>query len=664
MNKNLIGQYLDRYHIIEPLGEGGMATVYKAYDTRLETDVAVKVIRTEVLPQNAVEQSLKRFEREAKSLAKLTHPNIVKVTDYGEYEGMPYLVMPYLPGGTLKQRLGKPIPWQEAVKLLLPIAEALDYAHSQKIIHRDVKPSNILLTQRGQPMLTDFGLAKILENNVPQSLTGTGIGVGTPEYMAPEQVNARDVDGRADIYSLGIVLYELVIGRKPYIADTPMAVMIMQARDPLPRPTQFIPDLNEQVEKVLLKALAKKPEDRYEDMAGFTRAMEGLLSGVAQIPAVSIAAQHVIHQPSEPDTQMTIDQFEVPNPEPIIPNPGHATHTLTPPDLTTAAPAPSALQSTPTEPRKGHIPKRAQYDKRSNWWPWVIGPIVLVVIAQGIYYGSAGLFPIAPAPTPTLVMPTISNARVPIAMPVMTPISTTRTKDGMVMVQVLAGEFLMGSDPTKDKYSKNDEQPQRIVSLDSFWIDQTEVTNGMFVKCVEAGACDRPVVNSSNSRDSYYGNNQFDDYPVINVSWNQAKAYCTWAGAKLPTEAQWELAARGTDGRTYPWGEGIDCNMANYSDCGGDTKAVGSYPGWASPYGALDMAGNVHEWVADWYDSNYYNQSPSNNPTGLTNGESRVIRGGSWYCGSDCLRASSRSWYPPGNGGPDVGFRCARNASP
>ena len=160
---DLIGASLGRYYILDQLGEGGMAIVYKAYDTRLESDVAVKVIRTENLAPSILERSLKRFEREAKALARLTHPNIVKVTDYGEYESKPYLVMPYLPGGTLKQKLGKPIPWQEAARLLIPIAEALDFAHSQNMIHRDVKPSNILLTQRGQPMLTDFVIAKILD---------------------------------------------------------------------------------------------------------------------------------------------------------------------------------------------------------------------------------------------------------------------------------------------------------------------------------------------------------------------------------------------------------------------------------------------------------------------------------------------------------------------
>jgi len=270
---NLIGQSLGRYHILEQLGEGGMAVVYKAYDTRLESEVAVKVIRTEQLAPSILERALKRFEREAKSLARLTHPNIVKVTDYGEYEGKPYLVMPYLPGGTLKQRLGRSIPWQEAGHILIPIAEALDYAHKQNVIHRDVKPSNILLTQDGKPMLSDFGVAKLFEMEETHELTATGAAIGTPEYMAPEQVTSMAVDGRADIYSLGIVFYEMVTGRKPYQADTPMAVMIMQSRDPLPRPKSFVSHLPDQVEQILLKALAKDREDRYHDMGEFAAAL-------------------------------------------------------------------------------------------------------------------------------------------------------------------------------------------------------------------------------------------------------------------------------------------------------------------------------------------------------------------------------------------------------
>ena len=233
---------------------------------------------------------MKRFEREAKSLAKLSHPNIVSIIDYGEHDGVPYLVMEYLPGGTLKDRLkGQPLPWQESFRLLLPIARALQFSHRQGIIHRDVKPSNILITLSGEPMLSDFGIAKILESEGNTALTGTGVGIGTPEYMAPEQWVGK-TSPHSDMYSLGVVLYEMVTGRKPYLADTPAAILLKQANDPLPRPRQFVPDLPDKVEKMIFKALAKKPENRYSGMAEFVASLENLLRGQTSIkqPAISL----------------------------------------------------------------------------------------------------------------------------------------------------------------------------------------------------------------------------------------------------------------------------------------------------------------------------------------------------------------------------------------
>lgn len=278
MEINFIGQSLGRYHILEQLGEGGMATVYKAYDTRLERDVAIKVIRKSAFPAEHQDQILKRFERESKALARLSHTNIVKVLDYGEYEGSPFMVLEYLQGGTLKQKLGKPIPWQESIQLLLPIVRALEYAHEQGIVHRDIKPSNILLTGKNQPLLTDFGIAKILETRELTTLTGTGVGVGTPEYMAPEQWTGQ-ADVQSDIYSVGIVLYEMVTGRKPYVADTPAAILLKQATEPLPRPAQYVSDLPEGVEKLLIKALSRDPKDRFSSMDKFAVNMEKLLGG-------------------------------------------------------------------------------------------------------------------------------------------------------------------------------------------------------------------------------------------------------------------------------------------------------------------------------------------------------------------------------------------------
>jgi tRNA A-37 threonylcarbamoyl transferase component Bud32 len=273
---DLIGQSLGRYHILEQLGEGGMATVYKARDMNLERDVAFKIIRPDVFGPIVLERLLERFKREARTLAKLSHPNIVPILDFGEYEGAPYLIMPYIAGGTLKQYLKKNIPYRESVRLLIPIARALAHAHQEGIIHRDVKPSNILITRTGDPMLSDFGIAKILDTEETRELTSTGVGIGTPEYMAPEQ-GMGSVDERVDVYALGVIFYEMVTGRRPYQADTPMAVMLKKNTEPLPRPTQFVRDLPSAVENVLIKALARDPENRFPTMTAFTNALTRLV---------------------------------------------------------------------------------------------------------------------------------------------------------------------------------------------------------------------------------------------------------------------------------------------------------------------------------------------------------------------------------------------------
>jgi serine/threonine protein kinase len=304
---NLIGKSLGRYHILEQLGEGGMAVVYKAYDTRLEADVGVKVIRTENILPSALDRTLKRFEREAKALARLTHPNIVRVTDFGEHDGKPYLVMPYLSGGTLKKQLGKPIEWQEAMRLLLPIARALDYAHRQNLIHRDVKPSNILITADGEPMLTDFGIAKVLDLEETADLTGTGMGIGTPEYMAPEQWTGK-TSSQSDLYSLGVILYEMITGRKPYTAETPAAILLKQATEPLPRPSGIVNGLPDKVEKILIKALARDQKDRYGNMGDFSKAIENSMK-LGVLPVERPKALPVSKPVGKTmDTMATVDQ--------------------------------------------------------------------------------------------------------------------------------------------------------------------------------------------------------------------------------------------------------------------------------------------------------------------------------------------------------------------
>ena len=274
----MIGADFGQYHILEQLGQGGMATVYKAYDVRASREVAVKVIRADILNSDQADRLLLRFEIE-KRLAGLRHPNIVRVIDYGDHAGVPYLVMEYVPGGTLKRLAGHRMPWREAAALLAPVARALHYLHQHDVVHRDIKPSNILLAEGGRPLLSDFGIAKLLNAGDTASLTATGMGIGTPDYMAPEEVAGRAVGPATDIYALGIVYYELITGRTPFRADTPMAVMLKHMQDPLPRPTASVPNLPVDVERMLFKALAKRPDDRYGSADEFADVLDKIAAG-------------------------------------------------------------------------------------------------------------------------------------------------------------------------------------------------------------------------------------------------------------------------------------------------------------------------------------------------------------------------------------------------
>src|SRR5512147_3139017 len=259
------------YEIKAELGRGGMATVYRAYDPRFEREVAVKVLPHELL--HADPQFRLRFEREAKIIAQLEHSAIVPVYDVGEADGQPFFVMRYMNGGSLSERIkAGNMTVEEAARILSIIAPGLDEAHSKGIIHRDIKPSNILFDRRNNPYISDFGIAKLSQAQAG-NVTGSAI-IGTPAYMAPEQAQGDEIDGRADIYALGIILYEMVTGRQPYEADTPMAVAIKHITDPVPHIRLTNPQLPEGMEAIIQKAMAKHKNERFSTAVEMTNALQ------------------------------------------------------------------------------------------------------------------------------------------------------------------------------------------------------------------------------------------------------------------------------------------------------------------------------------------------------------------------------------------------------
>ncbi|GCE24629.1 hypothetical protein KDA_01130 [Dictyobacter alpinus] len=270
---SLIGKSLGQFRIVERIGTGGMATVFKAYQPTLDRYVAVKV-----LPAYHARDPIfvKRFVQEARSVAKLAHPNIVQIHDFGEQDNITYIVMEYVDGGTLKDRLKQALPVPEAVDFIIQGAEGLDCAHRNNIIHRDVKPANMLLRRDGHLLLSDFGIAKILEEAT--SLTRVGTGIGTPQYMSPEQGMGQKVDRRSDIYSLGIVLFHCLTGRVPYIADSPLTITVKHMNEPLPIDLMVAEGVPNPIIQVVQKMTAKQASDRYQSADQLIEALTGALA--------------------------------------------------------------------------------------------------------------------------------------------------------------------------------------------------------------------------------------------------------------------------------------------------------------------------------------------------------------------------------------------------
>ena len=552
---------IGKYELQEFLG-GGMARVYRALDTVIGRTVAVKILTEEGCANDEIKS---RFLQEARLAGNIAHDNIISIYDFGEdAEGRPFMVMEFLKGEDLRHAIknGSTGDIRNKLRIALDIARALEHIHAQNIIHRDIKPDNVHVTTAGAIKLMDFGISKSQDS----TRTTTGVVMGTPYYMAPEQVLGRNITLQVDVYSFGVLVFELMTGTRPIAGDTVERIFYQILQEPLniePMRQAGIPDpIIDLVTRCTEKDPAKRPQ-------GFGE--------------VCARIRSIIHDWEAPTRPLK----SVPQPVP-------------------AAPV-----------RK----------------PWLIPAAVaaMLVVLAGVYFGIRAMR--APA---VVTVATPPKTEAPPKVELKPAIDTPTGK----MMLVAAGPFLFG----KDKQS---------VTLPDFYIDETEVTNQAYAEfCKDKN---RPMpVEAAKER-------PMD--PIVGVAFLDAQEFAKWAGKRLPTTQEWEKAARGTDGRLYPWGNEPGSPPPANVDNKKGLMQVGSNPDGASPYGAVNMIGNVWEWV---------DEIGAPTPNGIRNlarvmvpaptAEElwKVIRGGSY---AEPL-ADSYMWetasVPARRHAGNIGFRCAK----
>jgi serine/threonine-protein kinase len=543
--RSWIGQTVGgRYKIEAQLGQGGMSTVYKATDPNLQRTVAVKLIHSH-LSNDA--EFIRRFELEASAVAQLRHSNIVQVYDFNHDDNLYYMVLEYVPGETLQNRLetlnkaGQRLPIEEAVKIIANTCEAVGFAHEQGMIHRDLKPANVMLNSRGQPILMDFGVAKMLGGI---QHTATGAIIGTAKYMSPEQARGDRPDERTDLYSLGVMLYEMLTGEPPFDADSTVALLMKHVTEPVPDLRNINQDVPEALVTVVKKALAKDRTERYQtagDMATALRLSQMTPAGPTPLPEATTRGRD-------------------------------PTETL--PTGTVMAPGRSAVEQPGHPSPKVGLPLG------------VIGAIAAAILILILGVGAAFFFFFGSDGDGEQIVPP--------------PVGQQELPSAASMIQITGGSYTVGTDVSGDNHA-----PTQQVELKGFWIDQYEVSNDSYSRFILETGHEPPS-------DWPDGKIPPDEaaHPVDGISWDLAVAYCTWANKRLPTEAEWEVAARGKEGRLFPWGN----NQSVVPLPSGGTYEVGSKPTNQSPFGVFDMAGNVWEWVGDTYAS--------------VQQDNRVLRGG------------------------------------
>jgi eukaryotic-like serine/threonine-protein kinase len=636
----LIGRTIDnRYRIDTKLGAGGMGTVYGATRLLIGDVVAVKILHSELVENP---QMLERFRREAQAAACLKHPNAVAIYDFDvSSEGLVYLVMELVEGETLRAlaRRQGPLHSSLAVEIIGQACAALDEAHRLNIVHRDIKPDNIIVatTPTGlRVKVLDFGIAKLRGLTASaDNLTQSGAVMGTPHYMSPEQCLGEEIDGRSDIYSLGIVLYELLAGTVPFNSPTSTAIVVQQVTQ-APAPIRAINiSITSAVEAVVLRALEKKPQDRPQTAVAFMQELTAAVNGVR------------VTQSINPGREQSLNLLPAFSPGTVAPNAEAITQFSTPMSGSVTPPGPllfarDAVASPP---------------KTKRLVPLLIAAFLVLIIGVG---GAAWLLREPSGEKRTTETQTSQDSPEKTQSDASQPTGNITTDAGSAippepptgMAYVPGGEFLMGSDIGDEV-----ERPQHSVTVNPFFIDLYEVTNEEYEEFIEATGHKAPRGWTNGHHRPGAARR-----PVTGVDWEDANAYAEWKGKRLPTEEEWELAARGTDGRRFPWGDQWKPQAANAASTGhAHPDNVGGHPAGLSPFGAFDMAGNVWEWTASDFTPYSGGQASAKSTDEL-----KVIRGGSYQSRMNEATTTVRRGHPARGGQDyqDVGFRCATDATP
>ena len=562
---------------------------------------------------------LRLFQRETLRLSRLDHPQLPRLLDHFQIdEQLHVLVWEFIDGPSLRELLDRygALPAAKAVPWLQEAIKPIVALHAKNQLHLDIKPANIRVKPDGNVVVVDSGLA------------GMGIAQGTSGYAAPEQQAGQDATAATDQYALAATLYTLLTDRVPV-----NALKRRTGLEELHAARDVNTDVPAYLSLSIQRALSLKPELRYDNLGLFGNGIDRPNGNPDPVPPT------VVPQVKVPPRQLLRQR------------------------------------------------KRRTMERRTIF-------ALLGVLSILLFFGAGfGVFqlrgedepdavelaasaqptnPSALAQALTEIAPTPTVSPTPTVPPTPTPEPIIDESTGASMVFVPGGVFQMG-----DNDGDDDMQPLHRVSLDPYFIDLTEVTNAQYATCVEAGTCTPPQSPFATYHTSYYGDENYDDYPVIFVNWRQAQQFCEWRGGRLPTEAEWEFAAgyriAAAEKTLYPWGNVMNepvanfcdanCNRdvrdANFNDEFDDTAPVTAYAEGRSPFGLYNMGGNVMEWVFDWYDPNYYASSAEINPSGPAQGTARVIRGGSWYNTAESLEVARRGSYVPEVARATLGFRCA-----